>query len=120
MIAAIVVRYRPRLGFVSWRPCATFLLATLVRSRRRRCRRRDLSGRLPNVDGIEDHGGNDAAHQAKENAVSPDSSTIDQPDANINNYLAAINDLAFFLSWSPSASQIIGGVFVDANIMIIH
>lgn len=27
-----------------------------------------------------------------ENAVSPDSSTIDQPDANINNYLAAVND----------------------------
>jgi hypothetical protein len=29
---------------------------------------------------------------AMENAVSPDSSTIDQPDANINNYLAAVND----------------------------
>jgi hypothetical protein len=30
------------------------------------------------------------------------------------------NRLHFFLSWSPSASQIIEGVFVDANIMIIH
>ena len=29
---------------------------------------------------------------AMENAVSPDSSTIDQPVANINNYLAAVND----------------------------